>query len=121
MIVSWIFNSLDKRLQGSVAYTKKAKVIWDELKKRFTQGNGPHIHGLSVVKYYTKLNVLWNKLNDYDDVPKCICATATKYAKKNKVEKIHQLLMDLNAKTYVNVCLKFSTSSHFCPSVSFIL
>jgi len=35
MIVSWIFNSLDKSLQGSVAYVEEAKLLWAMLKERF--------------------------------------------------------------------------------------
>lgn len=29
MIMSWMFNSLDKTLQGSVAFTEDAKTMWD--------------------------------------------------------------------------------------------
>lgn len=43
IIVSFIINSLDMSLQGSVAYANEAKVTWDELKERFAQGEGPHI------------------------------------------------------------------------------
>lgn len=57
-------------MQGSVAYTDEAKVMWDKLKETFSQGNGPCIHeikieigllqqgGLAVVESYTKLKVL---------------------------------------------------------------
>lgn len=39
MIVSWITNSLEKHLQPSVSRIKDAKVLWDELKQRFSRGN----------------------------------------------------------------------------------
>lgn len=56
-----------------------------------------------MVEYYTKLKVLWDELDDHDDISECTYAAATKYVKK-EVEKIHQFLMGLNVETYGNVC-----------------
>ncbi|OWM78019.1 hypothetical protein CDL15_Pgr018588 [Punica granatum] len=67
MLVSWIFNHLDEELQNYVAGAKNAKVLWDDLKKRFSQANETRIHQLktdicllrrerkSISEYYSKL------------------------------------------------------------------
>lgn len=57
-----------------------------------------------VVDYYIWLNCLWDKLDDYSEIPDCTCAAATKYAKEKETEKIHQFLMDLKNETFGTVC-----------------
>nr|CAD1822688.1 unnamed protein product [Ananas comosus var. bracteatus] len=115
MVIAWIFNSLDKSLQGSVAYAEDAKAMWDDLKDRFSQGNAPRVfplkielsllrqEGLSVASYYTKLKTLWDELDDYSGTPACTCAAARDYVKKKETEKLYQFLMGLNAETFGTV------------------
>uniref|UniRef100_A0A6V7QVB5 Retrotransposon Copia-like N-terminal domain-containing protein n=1 Tax=Ananas comosus var. bracteatus TaxID=296719 RepID=A0A6V7QVB5_ANACO len=115
MVIAWIFNSLDKSLQGSVAYAEDAKDMWDDLKDRFSQGNAPRVFqlktelsllrqdGLSVASYYTKLKTLWDELDDYSGTPACTCAAARDYVKKKETEKLYQFLMGLNAETFGTV------------------
>ncbi|PKI46254.1 hypothetical protein CRG98_033381 [Punica granatum] len=43
MICSWIFNSLDRSLQGAAVHASNAKTIEDEIKQQFAQGNAPRI------------------------------------------------------------------------------
>ena len=92
MIAFWIFNSLDRSWQASVAYVHEAKVKWDDLKERYSQGNAPRVHQIktklsnlkqrrhSIVDYYTCLKSLWDELDDYSEVSICTCAAATKLA-----------------------------------------
>lgn len=70
MIVSWLYNSLDKGLQEGLAYMDDAYEMWNELKEQFFQGNAHRVHqskkeiscleqgGEKVVTYYTKLKSL---------------------------------------------------------------
>ncbi|OWM78115.1 hypothetical protein CDL15_Pgr014934 [Punica granatum] len=85
MIVSWIFNHLDEELQNFVVGAKNAKILWDDLRERFSQGNESRIHQLktdicllrqdkkSVSEYYSKLKSLWDELELYLDLRACTC------------------------------------------------
>ncbi|MCI51756.1 flavonol sulfotransferase-like protein, partial [Trifolium medium] len=39
MIVSWINRTLSPYIASSVVYIDSAKILWDDLKERFTKGN----------------------------------------------------------------------------------
>lgn len=66
-LCSWICNSLDPSILGTVSDMTEAKEIWDSLKTRFSVPNRPRIYklssdialtnqdGSSVLVYYTKL------------------------------------------------------------------
>ncbi|XP_016487567.1 uncharacterized protein LOC107807658 [Nicotiana tabacum] len=70
MIISWIFNSLDKGLHSRIAYAETAREVWVDLEERFSQGMAPRIYqikrdismlvqdGQTVLAYYTKLKAL---------------------------------------------------------------
>ncbi|PKH69533.1 hypothetical protein CRG98_050100, partial [Punica granatum] len=108
MLVSWIFNHLDGELQNSVAGARNAKVLWDDLKERFSQGNETRIHQLktaicllrqdkrSVSEYYSKLKSLWDELELYLDLPACTCNAGLQIAAHKEKEKLHQFLIGLN-------------------------
>lgn len=46
ILISWIFNSIDKALQLSITYTETAKKIWDDLKEQFGVSYAPRIYQL---------------------------------------------------------------------------
>ena len=46
IVASWLPNSLSKEIQVSVLHCSSAKAIWDDLKERFKQRNGPLIFQL---------------------------------------------------------------------------
>ncbi len=70
MIVAWISNTLEKDLQPSIACIEDAKVLWDDLKVRFSQSNETHIYqikseicllrqeGRTISAYYSQLKGL---------------------------------------------------------------
>lgn len=115
MVIAWISNSLEKSMQGSVAYVDEAKSLWDDLKERFSQGNAPRIfqlktqlshlrqEGLTVAGYYTRLKALWDELDDYSNVSTCTCNAAKDSGKEKEMEKLYQFLMGLNVETYGNI------------------
>ncbi|XP_031396885.1 uncharacterized protein LOC116207907 [Punica granatum] len=108
MLVSWIFNHLDEDLHSSVAGAKNAKVLWDDLKERFSQGNETRIHQLkteicllrqekkSVSEYYSKLKSLWDELDLYLNLPVCSCDAGAQLAAHKEKERVHQFLIGLN-------------------------
>lgn len=83
MVFSWILNSVSKEIQSSVLYFSSAKEIWDELKTRFQQSNGPRLFQIrrnlatlsqndqTVVDYYTRMKSLWDELSTFR--PGCSC------------------------------------------------
>jgi len=44
MLCSWLLNVIDLKLQMNVAYSDTAKIMWDDLKKRYAMVNTPKIH-----------------------------------------------------------------------------
>ena len=70
MVISWLLNSLSKEIASSVIYANTVKEIWEDLRERFAQGNGPRIFEIqksiaalsqdnsSMSSYYTRLKSL---------------------------------------------------------------
>ncbi|KAL3636435.1 hypothetical protein CASFOL_020982 [Castilleja foliolosa] len=87
LVFSWIYNSISKEIQASTLFTTSAKEIWDELKTRFLQNNGPRMfqirrelsnlaqNELTITQYYTKLKGLWDELSLFR--PSCSCGKCT--------------------------------------------
>ena len=46
MLCSWMLNVVDPKLRTSIAYSNTAKIIWDDMKKRYALANTPKIHQL---------------------------------------------------------------------------
>ena len=67
IVLSWIVNTLERDLSGSVLFTNVAAEIWADLEERFAQSNVPRIFQIerdiatlmqdqmSVSAYYSKL------------------------------------------------------------------
>ena len=43
MVISWILNSVSKDIASSVIYANTTQEMWEDLKERFAQGNGPQV------------------------------------------------------------------------------
>jgi hypothetical protein len=43
LVVSWILNSISKEIYNTVIYITSAKDMWQDLKNRYTQKNGPRV------------------------------------------------------------------------------
>ena len=43
LLVAWILNTIESSLCSTVAYVENARDLWEELKQRFSVGNGPRI------------------------------------------------------------------------------
>ncbi|XP_062093912.1 uncharacterized protein LOC133799940 [Humulus lupulus] len=46
IVISWILNSVSKEISSSILYDESASAIWNDLKTRFHQRNGPYIFNL---------------------------------------------------------------------------
>ena len=46
MPCAWLLNVIDPKLRMNVAYSDTAKIMWDDLKKRYAMANTPKIHQL---------------------------------------------------------------------------
>ena len=69
-MISWILNSVSKKISASVLFSEFASEIWYDLRDRFQQSNGPRVFQLrrelinhnenqsSVGVYFTKLKAL---------------------------------------------------------------
>ncbi|KAJ0091648.1 hypothetical protein Patl1_14686 [Pistacia atlantica] len=96
-----------------------AKELWNDIKKRFSVGNGPRIQqlktelarckqqGMAVVSYYGKLKMIWEELGNYEQNPMCDVedanATLGTELDKRREERLHQFLMGLDDSTYGTV------------------
>ncbi|XP_026451295.1 uncharacterized protein LOC113351547 [Papaver somniferum] len=90
MIVAWIFNTIDPVLRSSISYRDTAFDLWEDIRLRFSLGNGIKIFqlksdvacckqkdGESIQDYYGRLKKLWDDINDFDALPSCKCSGCT--------------------------------------------
>ncbi|KAL6333340.1 hypothetical protein AAG906_028525 [Vitis piasezkii] len=80
MLVSWVFNTIEPTLRSTISYMENVKELWEEIKQRFSIGNGPYVQqlksnlvnckqeGQDIVVYYGRLKSLWDELNNYDSI-----------------------------------------------------
>ncbi|WJZ96591.1 hypothetical protein VitviT2T_015264 [Vitis vinifera] len=117
MLVSWVFNTIEPTLRSTISYMENVKKLWEEIKQRFSIGNGPCVQqlksnlvnckqeGQCIVVYYGRLKSLWDELNNYDSIPVCTCTRCkcnitTQLEKKREEERVHQFLMGLDENGY---------------------
>lgn len=46
MLVSWLMNTIDPEVKSTISFYDDTKLLWDELKARFSIVNGPRIQQL---------------------------------------------------------------------------
>ncbi|XP_038894602.1 uncharacterized protein LOC120083117 [Benincasa hispida] len=108
VITSWIINSISKEIAVSLVYTGNVKDLWDELKERYRQSNGPHVYQLrkdlvttvqstlSIEAYYAKFTTIWKALVEYCPIDECTCGGMKKMLEFLIVEFVMIFLMGLN-------------------------
>ncbi|KAL0416720.1 UNVERIFIED_CONTAM: hypothetical protein Slati_3503900 [Sesamum latifolium] len=119
-VASWLLNAMTKNISNAFIYTKSARTLWITLNERYGVCNGPFLYqlereiasfsqgDLSVVDYFTKIQMLWDELIQLRPLTECTCAcTCTCNVAKattNLIEQNHlmQFLMGLNEE-YDNV------------------
>ncbi|PKI60125.1 hypothetical protein CRG98_019469 [Punica granatum] len=108
-LIAWIFNTMEERLQATVAYAIDAKSLWDDLKERYSEGNQSRVfqikteicllkqEGLGIRDYYGKLKLLWDELEFYLEHPSCSCGARATIMAQRETEKTYQFLMGLTS------------------------
>ncbi|XP_073046189.1 uncharacterized protein [Primulina eburnea] len=111
IVISWLLNSVSKDISSSVLFAESAMEIWNDLKERFQQSNGPRIFQLlrdllrlrqdqdSVSVYFTKLKALWEELNHFRPMcncGKCICSGVKNIEAYVQMDYTLTFLMGLN-------------------------
>jgi hypothetical protein len=108
MVISWLLNSLSKEIASNVIYANTTKEIWEDLRERFAQGNGPRIFEIqksilvlsqdnsSMSSYYTRLKSLWDELSNFRSIPDCSCGAMKVLLDNKQHEYVMQFLMGLN-------------------------
>lgn len=107
----------------TIGYSDMAKIMWDNMKKRYSMANTPKIHQLKanianckqgdlyIGEFYSKLMNLWNELSNIVKVPVCTCSgckcgAASKIIAMYDADKMHQFLMGLNHDLYSTARVK---------------
>ncbi|KAF5453563.1 hypothetical protein F2P56_028460, partial [Juglans regia] len=108
LVVSWLQNSVSASVKSSLTLVDDSKILWMELKDRFTQQNGPRIFqlkrdlaGLSqnqdpVTIYFGHLKGLWDELAIYDPLPNCDCGKLKVLHDRYDRDCVIQFLMGLS-------------------------
>jgi mannose/fructose/N-acetylgalactosamine-specific phosphotransferase system component IIB len=108
MVLSWIINYVSKDIIVSIICVDTDKVMWTNLKDRYSQQNGPRIfqiqksisdlrqEKLSASNYFTILKRLWDGLLNYKPLPPCTCGTMKVHNEYQQQEYVMQFLMGLN-------------------------
>ncbi|XP_026384101.1 uncharacterized protein LOC113279642 [Papaver somniferum] len=77
LVGSWVSNSIDPEIRGSVQSFPSARDQWLEIKNRFSHTNAPKIfalkqsisslkqENLNVAMYFTRLKSLWDELDSF--------------------------------------------------------
>ena len=85
MVGTWLTNSISPKLQASLIYEDTVLEIWNDLKNRFAQTNGPRVFNfqkdiaklhqgeMSVTDFFTQLKVFWDQLQNLSPFPSCTC------------------------------------------------
>lgn len=111
LVISWILNSVSKDISTSIMFADSANEIWNDLKDRYEQSNGPRIFQIRreitnlnqnqdvVGVYFTKLKSLTEELENFRprcSCGKCDCCGVKEIEKYFQSEQIINFLMGLN-------------------------
>ncbi|KAJ0836374.1 putative transcription factor interactor and regulator CCHC(Zn) family [Helianthus annuus] len=108
IVLSWILNSISEELYQGQFFSKSPVDVWGELKETYSKIDGSVIfnlhhkinsvsqNGLSVSKYYHKLNSMWRQFDALVRLPSCTCVTSKGYTEFSDLIKLMQFLMGLD-------------------------
>ena len=103
MISSWILNSISPHIFGSVIYRNTAMEVWNSLKNRFLQANGPWISQLQkqISTIMQGDAILTTFFIDLRPLPccscgKCVCGVNEKITLFHHQDSLLQFLNGLN-------------------------
>ncbi|RYR65840.1 hypothetical protein Ahy_A03g011761 [Arachis hypogaea] len=87
-VLSWLHLSLSHDILQSVIWRKVASDLWNDLKKRYYQGDLYHVSelyeelysakqgDLSITSYFTKMQAIWEEIDNFRPIPMCLTCTS---------------------------------------------
>ncbi|XP_075649723.1 uncharacterized protein LOC142620208 [Castanea sativa] len=113
MVGTWLTNSVSPKLQSSIIYEDTALEIWNDLRNRFAQTNGPRVFNLqkenselhqgevTITDLFTQLKALWDQLQNLSPFPsctrgKCVCNINKRLNDVQARESVMKFLMGVN-------------------------
>ncbi|XP_058215717.1 uncharacterized protein LOC131326844 [Rhododendron vialii] len=108
LVSSWILNSTEIEIRGSILYAETAREVWLDLRDRFTQTNAPKVYQLkqaigkttqedsSVSTYFTKMKALWDELSSVSTVQPCTCGHGKANAALHQQDRAMEFLQGLH-------------------------
>lgn len=114
IVKSWLLKSMSPSIAQSVLYMEKAKSIWDDLWRRFSQGDLHRIsqlqgkiynqkqNGMSITDYYTSCKTLWEETDVLRPLPvckcnpQCACDVIDIIRKEREIDQVIRFLDGLN-------------------------
>ncbi|XP_019188880.1 PREDICTED: uncharacterized protein LOC109183150 [Ipomoea nil] len=114
MVCSWIRKSVHPTIAQSIMYMDKAREVWNDLSRRFSQQDPHRIsilqseiyslkqENLTVNDYYTKCKTLWEQMNELQPLPickcdpRCSCDLVDQIRNEREVDQIIRFLQGLN-------------------------
>jgi hypothetical protein len=108
IVVSWILHAVSSDIRSSIIYITSSKIMWEDLKDRYSQRNEPRIFQLqksiaetfqensNVSQYFTHLKTLLEDLNNYRPMSICNCCNCGRVKSilgLHSQERVYQLLM----------------------------
>lgn len=117
MIIGWIRASIEPRVKSTVTFISDARLLWEELRQRFSVTNNVRVHqikaqlascrqeGQSVIDYYGKLCNLWDELKNYQASAVCPHGSVmSAIVKERENEKLHQFVLGLDSARFGALC-----------------
>ena len=114
MVVFWLVHSVSTPIRQSIIWMDMVIDVWIDLKTRYSQGDLSRISDLqyevvslsqgdlSVTKYFTKLRIIWDELDNFRPYPvcvsqtKCTCFVASIISQRKCEDQAMQFLRGLN-------------------------
>ncbi|KAL9237817.1 hypothetical protein vseg_012321 [Gypsophila vaccaria] len=112
-VIAWIFNTIDPTIRSSISYRDTAVELWDDIRNRFSRGNGIKVYHLeseisdckqkddeTLMEFFSRLKKLWDDVNDYDALPTCDCSgckcnISDKLRQRREMRQTRKFLMGL--------------------------
>ncbi|KAF5450496.1 hypothetical protein F2P56_030845 [Juglans regia] len=121
LVLSWLINSIAKEIRGSLLYFTCAFDIWEELKTRYLQSDGPQVFTLkkslssisqgskSVIEYFSEFKTLWDEYISYRPIPNYRCGNLDRCS--------YDILKNLTERQQSDYVMKFLIGLHDSYSV----
>ncbi|XP_074277036.1 uncharacterized protein LOC141600691 [Silene latifolia] len=114
LVTAWIYSSIATELAKSISYRPEAKLVWDNIRQRFSQENEARIYRLkaeisacrqgpneTLMLYYGRLTSLWDELIEHDALPSCSCKVCpcdwvSLFESRREKDRVRDFLMGLD-------------------------